>query len=186
MFSLLQISGRGWYEGGGGGGGGNRILTRTVCSLLSTSYQLSVLSGIYQCLVRKQSVFLQFGFLNFSKWVKFPISVPLSSLSSLAANMKGFTKYFQGQVKPSKNPQYVLGRTLILAAAVVATVCISILYFITFFWVCAIRCDREERPDRMNGDTKPLLLCGAVRGDIISVRIIVIVLLSPHHCHQSS
>ena len=46
--------------------------------------------------------------------------------------MKGFTKYFQGQVKSSKNPQYVLGRTLLLAAAV-ATVCISTLYFITFF-----------------------------------------------------
>ena len=46
----------------GGGGGGNRILTRTVCSLLTTGYQLSVLSGIYQCLVRKQSVFLQFRF----------------------------------------------------------------------------------------------------------------------------
>ena len=30
----------------------------------------------------------------------------------------------------------------------------------------------------MNGDTKPLLLCRAVPGDIISVRIIVIVLLA--------
>ena len=48
------------------------------------------------------------------------------SLSSLAANMKGFTKYFQGQVKSSRNPQYVLERSLLQAAAV-ATVCVCTL-----------------------------------------------------------
>ena len=89
----------------GGGGGGNRILT--LYCLLTTISTHRVLSGIYQCLVRKQSVFLQLNMFKLSQISNFSPS-PIS-LSSLAANMKGFTKYFQGQVKPSKNPQYVLG-----------------------------------------------------------------------------
>ena len=87
MFSLLQISGRGWYEGGGGGG--NRILRRDVCWLRAQP-------GIYHCLVRKQSVFLQLSFKL--------LQISNFSLPSAGQIWKDL-QYSQGQVKPSKQKQ---------------------------------------------------------------------------------
>ena len=93
------------------------------------------------------------------------------SLSSLAANMKGFTKYFQGQVKSSRNPQYVLERSLLQAAAV-ATVCVCTLQeLLGFFHQMGWRGDTRQNEWRH----QTLVV---VQGDIISVRIIVIVLLA--------
>ena len=87
MLSLLQISGRGWYEGGGRGG--NRILRRNVCWLRAQP-------GIYHCLVRKQSVFLQLSFKL--------LQISNFSLPSAGQIWKDL-EYSQGQVKPSKQKQ---------------------------------------------------------------------------------
>ena len=167
MFSLLQISGRGWYEGGGGGG--NRILRRDVCWLRAQP-------GIYHCLVRKQSVFLQLSFKL--------LQISNFSLPSAGQIWKDL-EYSQGQVKPSKQKQ--LWQTFREREKDELVPCLNIS-------LCLL--SDSLTVDLHNEWVSPNPCCCALH--IISVTIIVIVLLSlssvqlmhhnyivPHHIKQS-